>query len=76
MLGARFGLLEFSADATYWQNLLAEMGGEGAVQGWWTNALGSTKSQERFWPRAARPEGEGQDGPSLKIADRVLDAAA
>jgi hypothetical protein len=25
---------------------------------------GSTKSRERFWTRAARPQGEGQDGPS------------
>src|SRR5450631_912571 len=34
------------------------------VWGWWTNAPGSTKSQERFWTRAARPQGEGRDGPS------------
>jgi len=33
MLGARFGLLDFSANATYWQNLLAEMGGEGVLRG-------------------------------------------
>jgi hypothetical protein len=28
---------------------------------------GSTKSQERFWTRAARPQGEGRDGLSQSL---------
>jgi hypothetical protein len=38
--------------------------------------VGSTNSPERIWTRAASPQGEGQDGPSLKIAERFLDVAA
>jgi hypothetical protein len=30
----------------------------------WTNPVVRQNRAERFWTRAARPQGEGQDGPS------------